>query len=159
MALTNSYRNKIVNSLTARGSDLTSSGTSVYIGLSSTPPNPDGTGITEPVGNGYGRALIGTYNQSSTYLFGAAVDGEAVNEKYIYFPEATGSWGAQLTHFVLFTNQTSSSSQYVLAYAKLTNNGEDAPITVTAANTVVLFRPGDLVIKYVDAITETESAT
>ena len=42
----------------------------------------------------------------------------------------------------------------MVAYAKLTYNGEDAPIHVANANTVVLFRPDDLVIKYVDETVE-----
>ncbi len=157
MALTNTYRNKIVDSLTARQTGLISNSTySVYIGLSSTAPNADGTGVTEPTGNGYGRTLIGTQNQTSTYMFPAASDGQAANSKIIYFPEATGSWGPQLTHFVLFNSETSTQASAVLAYAKLTHDGEDAPISVTAANTVVLFRAGELVIKYVDAVTEND---
>ena len=157
MALTNTYRNKIVDNLTARQTGLIGSqGSSVYIGLSSTPPNADGTGVTEPTGNGYGRALIGTSGQNSTLIFPAATDGQAANSKIIYFPEATGTWGAQLTHFVLFNHETSTQASAVLAYAKLTHDGEDAPISVTAANTVVLFRAGELVIKYVDAVTEND---
>jgi hypothetical protein len=158
MALTNTYRNKIVNNLTAREYGLFNAnrGGSVYIGLSSTPPQPDGSGVTEPNGNGYGRTLIGTNEQTSTYMFPAASDGQAANSKIIYFPEATGTWGAQLTHFVLFNNETSTQASAVLAYAKLTHDGEDAPISVTAANTVVLFRAGELVIKYVDAVTESD---
>jgi hypothetical protein len=55
-----------------------------------------------------------------------------------------------LRYFVIFSHPTSTDRSDVVAYAKLTHNGVDAPIHVNASNTVVLFRPDDLVIKYVD---------
>lgn len=172
MALTNTYRNKIVNSLIGRDNSLYNG--SIYIGLSFDAPNADGTGVNEPPATvsgeqtGYGRTLIGTYGQNTSCLFPSAVDGESKNDKYIYFPEARRAWtnGSpktgdtqpnKLKYFVLFANSTSTQSKDVLAYAPLTNaQGEPAPIEVTAANTVVLFRPEDLTIKYVDAVTSAD---
>lgn len=172
MALTNDYRNIIVDSLTGRKGSSGGLGISqVYIGLSSTPPQPSKTGtlpdgtafdnynITEPPAynsqsqeTGYGRTLIGQQSQSQTLKFGAAVNGEAKNEQYIYFPEAKASWGDTLTHFVLFKTDTGKDP---IAYAKLMNGNQAAPITVNSANTVVLFRPNDLIIKYVDVLEDT----
>lgn len=157
MALTNTYRNKVVDSLTGRSSLLISNNTSstatVYIGLSSTPPNADGGNITEPSAEaGYSRTLIGKSgsNYVDTLCFPAASGGEAKNNKYIYFTEALEPWG-KLEYFVLFSASTGEGNT-VIGYAPLTDSkGDPAPITVSAANTVVLFRPGDLTIRYVDA--------
>ena len=150
MALTNTYRNKIVDSLTGRTNTL---GTSqIYIGLSSTCPNASGNEINEPSStSGYSRTQIGKVNNSDSYLFPAAVNGEAKNEKHIYFTEATEAWGT-LSYFILATSPTGTGSS-IVGYAPLTNeDGEISSITVDKANTVVLFRPGALTIKYVDAV-------
>ena len=157
MALTNTYRNKVVDSLTGRSSLLINNNTSgtatVYIGLSSTPPTADGGNITEPSAEaGYSRTLIGKSgsNYTDTLCFPAAAGGEATNDKYIYFTEALQPWGT-LNYFVLFSSATGTGSN-VIGYAPLTDKaGKASPITVSAANTVVLFRPGDLTIRYVDA--------
>ena len=171
MALTNTYRNKIIDAITCHW---TGSGNSMlgfnaaYIGLSFTKPEPDGSGVVEPTiginGTGYTRTPIGEggNNTSSTWLFRAAQNGQTSNEKHIYFTEALTPWknpqkedstnaeDHKLRYFVIFSHPTSTDRSVVVAYAKLTHDGEDAPIHVANPNTVVLFRPDDLVIKYVD---------
>ena len=174
MALTNTYKNKIIDAITCHSSSTNSllGFTEAYIGLSFTPPASDGSGVVEPTiginGTGYTRTLIGKAgnNASTTWLFEAADDGETRNEKHIYFTEALTPWknpqkldstdaeDHKLRYFVIFSNATSMDKSAVVAYAKLTHDGEDAPIHVTNPNTVVLFRPGDLVIKYVDETVE-----
>lgn len=162
MALTYNYRNTIVDSLTGRRGSSSGLGIySAYIGLSSSEPKPDGSNITEPRTDengddtGYGRVLIGTNNQSDTYLFPTAEKGVTTNNKHIYFPEAVKPWG-RLTHFVLFTAATGGTP---IAYAELREQdteegeqGQPAPINVDTANTIVLFRPGTLTIKYTDVL-------
>lgn len=189
MALTNTYRNKVINGIT--GHDNTALGVSeVYLGLSFTKPNADGSNIVEPpaqklvsgvwTDTGYSRTLIGKYNETATQLFykagtqkdqsGQTINGETENSKHIYFTEALLSWTREnwdngdqktgtdadneLKYFVFFSSATSQELSKVIAYAQLTENGVPKPINVKNANTVVLFRPGQLKIKYVDETLE-----
>ena len=112
-------------------------GGSCYIGLSSTEPNVVGGGVTEPVGNGYARALFGT-NGSNSELNNAQVTDEGVltNKNIIYFGEATGDWGEQ-KYYCLFSSATGGN---LLAYGELTN-----PISPTSG-TVPLVRVGEIKI-------------
>lgn len=125
-------------------------GDRVYLGLSSTAPNPDGTNVTEPSGGGYGRVLVGLRGTSETYKFGTVADDAISNAVEIYFPESTGSWGAALTHFVFYTSATSKEASSVLAYGELTEGGVATPVTVSVEKTVVMFRPGKLVVKFIE---------
>lgn len=176
MALTITYRKNIIDSLTGSSNTSSSSsgglfgGGSRYIGLSFEKPNPDGSGVLEPWPeehdeeheNGYGRALISVAGQSNTIKFDRADDnGVARNKEHIYFPEAIKRWtpdGKTLKYFVIFnSNAQGSAASTVLAYAPLKDaEGGDGSISVNNPNTVVLFRKGDLEIKYVDIYEEEE---
>lgn len=68
------------------------------VALSTTTPNQDGTGITEPTGGAYARA------ETVPADWGRSGD-EVSNAEVINFPEATASWGTA-THFVLYDNTT-----------------------------------------------------
>ena len=66
----------------------------VYLGLSSTEPNVDGTGVTEPLASaGYSRVELTT--------LGEPVNGVISNNSEVSFPESSASWGT-MTHFVLY---------------------------------------------------------
>lgn len=65
-----------------------------YLGLSSTTPNADGTGVTEPTGGGYGRATITSFT--------VPTDGTVSNAESVDFPIATADWGSPITHYVLY---------------------------------------------------------
>lgn len=151
MPLTTNIKNRILKSLVAKD---TCFGSSVYLGLSSTEPTAAGTNITEPSGNGYARVLVGNTSQTLTSLFGDPSNGTITNKDIIYFPEATGSWGDTLTHYVLYTSATGTGSSYVLAYGQLKNNGVASPITVSQEGTVVMFRAGAFEINYIEANNE-----
>jgi len=75
------------------------------IGLSTSAPNDDGTGVTEPA-DGYDRVTVDndltTWDNAST-VDGGTPDGitSKVNDIEITFPEATGEWG-EVTHFVIY---------------------------------------------------------
>lgn len=183
MAITAKYRKDIISSLVGTASTgsgnntsftLPFGGTARYVGLSFTKPSMTGENITEPWpvddseanANGYSRALIAQHGQSATIKFGPTTDtGEAENIDHIYFSEATKPWEDRnpqkeiepgLKYFVIFNSgsQTSGAGS-VLAYAPLTDeNGTESPIVVSAGNTVVLFRKGDLKVKYVDIYEE-----
>lgn len=135
--LTNSMKQFILNNLVGRGG---SNAGSAYLALSSTAPNAEGGGVTEPVGNGYARTLIGGYNQPIK-MTNASVDlttgvATTTNDQEIHFNEATGAWGT-LTHFAIYTTLTGGTPRYV---GQLVN-----AITPTA-NNVVIIRVGDITI-------------
>lgn len=70
----------------------------VYLGLSSTTPQVDGTGVSEPLASaGYQRVEL-------TNL-GEPVNGVVSNGDEIQFDESSASWGT-ITHFVLFDSPT-----------------------------------------------------
>lgn len=128
----------IVNEFLKRLGGLLSNSGYCYIGLSSTPPNVAGGGITEPVGNGYNRVLFGCNSSGSSLSNHAIIDDDGVltNKDIIYFGEATGDWGT-LTHYCLFSGATGGT---LLAYGELTK-----PISPTN-ETVPLIREGEIKI-------------
>lgn len=134
--LTDHSANIILNNLTGRSSTSNLSSGLVYVGLSTTPPNKDGTGYTEPVDNGYSRVLLGMHNQALTQKMSAANESETTNIDIVHFPEATGGWGT-CTHFLIFNNATTG---VLLAYEPL-----ETPI-VPVSGDVPIIRIGDLKI-------------
>lgn len=63
-------------------------GSPLYIGLSTTTPEEDGSNFTEPVGNGYAKVIMQPADWTeANYL------GEGSNLSVISFPAATGEWG------------------------------------------------------------------
>lgn len=110
--------------------------TSLYVGLSTSTPSRDGTGYTEPSGNGYERVLLGVYNQTYTQKMGTPSLGSVNNSEEIHFKAATGAWGT-CTHFLLFNAATGGT---LLAYGQLTD--EISPI----ADTVPIIPAGDIVM-------------
>lgn len=148
--ITTKVKNSIVSGLVGRNNIF---GSTVYVGFSSTEPNEDGTGVTEPVGNGYERKMIGNDYQTLTQLFGTPENGVITNSEIIYMNESTGPWldGAPLTHFVLFDSKTSNEPSAVLGFDMLKDGDAPSPITVDSDKKVVMFRAGALTIKCVDA--------
>lgn len=107
---------------------------SSYLGLSTTAPNRDGTGYTEPDASaGYGRVKLGN-DASSWQAMKAASLGATTNESTIFFPEATASWGT-CTHYLLFDAETGGN---LLAYGPLDESIK--PV----ANKVPIVREGNL---------------
>ena len=103
--------------------------TAGYLGLSTSAPSNDGSGASEPSGNGYTRV-----NYRSA--MGTPRGGSVTNVKEIHFNMATGSWGT-CTHYVLFSSE---SSNVVLAYGALDNaispGNETIPIVPVGAITM-----------------------
>ncbi|NIQ91004.1 MAG: hypothetical protein GWM98_04640 [Nitrospinaceae bacterium] len=71
------------------GADSYSPPASLYVGLSSTDPGDDGSGITEPSGGAYARVEV----TNNTTNWPAAVSGAKANGTLISFPKATALWG------------------------------------------------------------------
>lgn len=131
--ITNYAANKVLQALCGKAGSVTL-GQTAYVGLSTTAPTAAGDNFTEPSGNGYGRGMLGIYDQSYSQKMGNAANGAITNEEIIYFPEATGSWG-ECTHFGIYDADTNGN---LLAFGELTT-----PIT-PAANTIPIVRIGEL---------------
>jgi len=63
----------------------------LYIALSTADPLDAGTGLAEPVGNGYARIAHAAWNRTA---------GQISNNGAVTFPAATGAWGT-ITHFAI----------------------------------------------------------
>lgn len=85
--ISNSQANKILDRYFGNVSDTVA--TNLYIGLSTTAINADGTGATEPSGGNYARVLIANNKVS----WGNASSAVLSNLTEVSFPESTTSWG------------------------------------------------------------------
>ena len=76
-------------------------GATVYVGLMTTAPANDGSGVVEPVGNAYARvAVVNNLTQ-----WPSAVARSKTHANDITFPTATGTWGT-CTHCGIFDSPT-----------------------------------------------------
>jgi len=99
----------------------------VYLGLSSSAPSVDGSGVTEPLSSaGYARVELTS--------LGTPSNGVIQNTANISFPESSASWGT-VTHFALFDAPTNGN---LLMFNSLTQAR-----SVEAA-TVVMVKTGSL---------------
>lgn len=79
-----------------------------YLGLSSTAPELDGSGVTEPgAGTGYARVELTSLS--------VPVNGVVTNNAAIDFAESTAEWGT-MTHFVVYDALTNGN---LLMYGEL----------------------------------------
>lgn len=101
-----------------------------YQGLTTTVPNDDGSGFTEPVGNGYAR--VAKTNNTTNFPAAATVAGETSkkNGTKITYPDPTGPWG-DIKGYGWFTASTGGTPEFV--------NGIDADISPKSGNTPVEF--------------------
>lgn len=108
------------------GSAMPAAPTYYYIGLSTTAPNPDGTGVTEVViggatPNGYARVAL--QNIAANWTAGSRSKSNAVP---VTFPTASIGWGV-ITHFLMWDASTGGALR---AYGLL-----DAPVDILAGET------------------------
>ena len=97
--------------------------TTLYLALSTTDPLDDGSGITEPVGGNYARAVC-------TAAFAPAASRVAANDVEITFNQASGAWGT-ITHWAIFDNVSAGN---MLAHgdftaSKVVNSGITPKVT------------------------------
>ena len=110
MSLSNYSAQALLNSLFGKTSNFgaLASAPTIYVALSSTAPNEDGTNVTEPSGGAYARVstVAGDWN-AATLADPSLVD----NLNAITFPKATATWlaGANLTHVALYDAATSGN--------------------------------------------------
>lgn len=104
----------------------------VYIGLSTTAPNENGGGFTEPsAGNGYERAEFLAGNMNTT------IKAQITNEKIIFFNESVEGGYGTVTHFGMFSSKT-GGAPFFTGVLKV-------PMTIPAGY-VPIFRAHQLVI-------------
>lgn len=80
------------------GTAATAMGTPLEIGLSTTQPNADGSGITEPSGGAYSRQSVANTDAEWTIN---TTDSYASNDNEISYAQATADWGI-ISHFVIY---------------------------------------------------------
>lgn len=103
--------------------------TKLYVGLSTTAPNINGTGVNEPDASAaYARVELTSLSEP--------VDGVVTNQYAINFPESTASWG-NVTHFVIYDSDAVASGN-LLMYGLLST-----PRSVEAA-TIMTIKEGYL---------------
>jgi hypothetical protein len=114
----NYWENEILDHLFGKGSYTPPT---IYVGLSTSDPVDDASGLAEPSGNGYARAATAgaDWNTAS----GGTID----NANEITFPQASGSWGT-LTHFALFDAASGGNmlAHGSLGVSKSISNGDTA---------------------------------
>lgn len=120
MGFTTTYANNILSDLF----------NGAYIAITTAAPTADtsGSGLAEPATSvGYARSAASAGN--------FAVNARKItNQAYIYFPEATDSWGT-ITHMCVTSAKTGGDLRY---FGALKNS---VPV---ASNTVPLFKPNTI---------------
>jgi hypothetical protein len=104
----------------------------LYIGLSTTSINNDGTGYTEPSGNAYARVSVTNNKTTWTTASGSSLS----NAIQVSFPESSGSWGT-ITHIFI---ADALSGGAVLFFDALTSS------RTVPANTTVYFAIGNITV-------------
>lgn len=107
--------------------------TTWYWGLSTTQPNDDGSGFTEPVGGAYAR--VAYTNNTTNFPAATTTSGRTVkrNGTKVTWPNPTGTWGV-IGWFGLFTASSGGTPDFT--------NPLDSTIAPKAGNTPVEFDVG-----------------
>ena len=112
------WENEILDHLFGKGSYMPPV---IYVGLSTTDPTDDASGLAEPSGNSYAR--VATSGADWNTASGGTID----NANDISFPQASGSWGT-LTHFALFDAVSGGNmlAHGALSISKTISSGDTA---------------------------------
>lgn len=140
MAVTNYQANLILNR--GFGSSTWNPVGTLYIGLSSTPINADGTGATEPGGSyagGYARVAITNSDKTNWSTAGSPTAATISNLNAVSFSESTTAWfnvnGGPATHVFVVDALTGGN---ILYYDALN------PTRAVQSGTTLLFAAGAL---------------
>ena len=94
-----------------------------YIGLSSSTPAIDGSGVNEPSTDaGYQRLLLTSLSEP--------VDGLVSNEQDINFDESTANWGT-ITHYVIYDSPTADDGNLLMFGELSTPRGVETATIMT----------------------------
>jgi hypothetical protein len=121
MALFNTLKNNVLNTLLGTGASLL--GSTIEIGLSTTTPTNAGGNISEPSGNAYARVSMA--NDNAHWV---ASVGSKSNTSAIVFPIASGNWGT-ITHWIIY-----SASQPVIWGVLDNGSGSPLPRVITSGD-------------------------
>lgn len=110
----------------------------LYVGLLTAAPSDDGSGVSEPSGNGYARVAVtnNTTNWPAATGSGAGASSKT-NGSTITFPQATGAWGT-VTHFGIFDASTAGN---LISYGAL--GASKSPVNLDTPS----FAPGDITLQ------------
>jgi uncharacterized membrane protein len=129
MSFSNYAAQALLNSLFGKTSNFgaLASAPTIYVGLSATTPNENGSNVTEPNGDSYARVSTA----AGDWVAATDADPSVVeNANVITFPAASGDWvyGVNLTHFVLYDAATGGNflGAGALDVAKAVTNGNTA---------------------------------
>lgn len=103
-----------------------------FLALSTTLPDRDGTGITEPIGNGYARVSVGAADFAVSTVANPAV---ITNVNDIDFAESTGPFGT-ITHAVLFSALTGGTALRIFALTQSVTLGNGTIFSVPAGSLI-----------------------
>ena len=106
---------------------------SFYVGLSSTEPNLDGTGVTEPPASaGYARVELTVMSEPTS--------GAITNDQSIDFDESTADWGT-MSHYTIFDSQEEGN---LLMFGNL------SAVRTVEKDTIMTLKPGSLNLSIVN---------
>ncbi len=134
--LTTETELNLIKHITKQGAYLPSA--EVYIALSTTEPLPDGTGVTEPAGNGYIRKQI---------LFSSPVNRVITQSTEIIFDVPLADWG-NISHYALFTDDTLGTMIAFGAFTEAKEVREGKPPIISVGDVVVTIGPSGMVDAY-----------
>jgi hypothetical protein len=121
------YDNKIADLLF--GAQALVAPVTLYIGLSTTTPAKNGTGVTEPVGGAYARIAV-TNNLAN---WPAAVAGAKSNGAVFQFPQPSATWGT-VTYVVIYDAAVAGNlvAYAILAAAKTLVSGANVYLPIAS---------------------------
>lgn len=109
-----------------------------YIGLSSTQPNADGSGVKEPSASGTGYSRVELSSLSSP------VDGKIVNQSEIQFAESQSAWFPSATPALYYVVYDAKSGGNLLMYNQLTAS------RIIESNTIATIKAESLTLELAD---------
>lgn len=115
-----------------------------YIGLSSTPINSSGSGLTEPSGSGYARVAVANSTAQWNYNAFNFEGGTVRNTNAITFPTPTGAWssGVSLPYWFLADSSTGGN---IWASGTI----PVAPVVSGSSSPAPAFAPGSFVVQLI----------
>lgn len=105
--------------------------TKLYIGLSTTQPYENGTGVTEPVDASYARLDV----TCNTTNFSLSVDGKIENAVNLEFAEATNDWNTPsslIKYYAVFDTATGGNLLWYGELSKVRNIEADSILRIPA---------------------------
>ncbi len=133
----NTTAKALLDELLGSGSGTTWPAT-IYIGLSIADPTIDGSGVSEPVGNGYARVSSARVADWSAATDGASGKVDKTHTTTHAFPQATGGGWGTADHFLIWDALTTGN---LLHWGALDN-----PVTINEDDDQ-RFNPGSMIVR------------